>query len=60
MEGEVDKILIKRSKCHEKITELFDNNINNPFIIDKIHEKIMNLDQVVVWKEQKIHHSVLL
>lgn len=48
MEGEVDKILIKRSKCLEKITELFDNNINNPFIIDKIHEKIMNLDLFVV------------
>ena len=48
MEGEVTKILIKKSNCLEKITELFDNNINNSFVIDKIYEQVINLDLFVV------------
>ena len=47
MDYNKDDVTTKKNECLEKITEIFDYNMNDNFIIDKVHNYVSNLDVFV-------------
>ena len=52
-------ITLKKNACLEKITQVFDNNADNEFIIEKIYNHIHSLDIFIINLKKQIEERAL-
>ena len=49
----------KKNACLEKLTEVFDNNADNEFIIEKIYNHVLGLDLFIVNLKKQIEERTI-